>query len=115
MVTAADRGIRGDRYIVTGQLATMKDIALGLEAISGVKAPRLMLPDRLALAIAWLLETWAGWTGGVNPMPLSGIQTLLEKANLSSAKAERELGATFRPLRETLKDTVTWYRAQHYL
>jgi dihydroflavonol-4-reductase len=115
MVTAAELGIRGERYIVTGQLATMKDIALGLEAISGVKAPRLMLPDRIALAIAWWLETWAGWTGGVNPMPLSGIQTLLEKVNLSSAKAERELGATFRPLKETLKDTVTWYRAQHYL
>lgn len=115
MVTAADRGIRGERYIVTGQLATMKDIALELEAISGVKAPRLMLPDRIAVAIAWCLETWAGWTGGVNPMPLSGIQTLLEKVNLSSAKAERELGATFRPLKETLKDTVTWYRVQHYL
>ena len=120
MVTPADsprerlrqRGIRGERYIVTGQLTTMKDIALGLEAISGVKAPRLMLPDRLALAIAWWLETWAGWTGGVNPMPLGGIQTLLEKANLSSAKAEQKLGATFRPLRETLKDTVTWYRSQ---
>jgi dihydroflavonol-4-reductase len=115
MVTAADRGIRGERYIVAGQLATIKDIALGLEAISGVKAPRLMLPSRLALAIAWWLETWAGWTGGVNPMPPAGIQTLLKKANLSSAKAERELGATFRPLKETLKDTVTWYRAQHYL
>lgn len=115
MVTAAELGIRGERYIVTGQLATMKDIALGLEAISGVKAPRLMLPSRLALTIAWWLETWAGWTGGVNPMPLGGIQTLLEKANLSSAKAERELGATFRPLRETLKDTVTWYREQNYL
>jgi dihydroflavonol-4-reductase len=115
MVTAADRGIRGERYIVTGRLATMKDIALGLETISGVKAPRLMLPDRLALAIAWWLETWAGWTRGVNPMPLGGIQTLLEKANLSSAKAERELGATFRPLKETLKDTVTWYREQRYL
>jgi dihydroflavonol-4-reductase len=115
MVTAASIGSRGERYIVTGQLATMKDIALGLEAISGVKAPRLMLPSRLALAIAWWLETWAGWTGGVNPMPPAGIQTLLEKANLSSAKAERELGATFRPLRETLKDTVTWYREQNYL
>jgi dihydroflavonol-4-reductase len=123
MVTAADsprerlrqRGGRGERYIVTGKLATMKDIASGLEAISGVKAPRLMLPDWLALAIAWLSGIWAGLRGGVNPMPLGGIQTLLEKANLSSAKAERDLGATFRPLNETLKDTVMWYRSQRYL
>jgi|GEM_PF-4995265 len=48
-------------------------------------------------------------------MPLAGIQTLLEKAKLSSAKAERDLGATFRPLRDTLKDTVLWYESQGYL
>jgi dihydroflavonol-4-reductase len=114
MVIAAERGGRGERYIVTGALATMEDIALGLEAISGVKAPRVKIPDGIALSIAWLSETWVGLMGGVNPMPLNGIQTLLEKANLSSVKAERELGATFRPLSDTLKDTVLWYQAQGY-
>ncbi|WP_414568885.1 SDR family oxidoreductase [Nostoc sp. CCY 9925] len=115
MVTAAERGKRGERYIVAGPLKTMKDIALELEAISGVKAPRMEIPDWLALSIAWLLETWAGLTGGVNPMPLAGVQTLLEKANLSSAKAGQELGVTFRPFKDTLKDTVLWYQSQGYL
>ncbi|MBD2364110.1 SDR family oxidoreductase [Anabaena minutissima FACHB-250] len=115
MVTAAERGKRGERYIVAGSLKTMKDIALELEAISGVKAPKMEIPDGIALSIAWLLETWAGLTGGVNPMPLAGIQTLLEKANLSSAKADQELGVTFRPFRDTLKDTVLWYQSQGYL
>jgi len=115
MVTAAERGKRGERYIVAGSLKTMKDIALELEAISGVKAPRMEIPDWLALSIAWLLETWTGLIGGVNPMPLAGVQTLLEKANLSSAKAERELGVTFRPFTDTLKDTVLWYQSQGYL
>ncbi len=115
MVIAAEQGERGERYIVAGPLKTMKDIALELEAISGVKAPRMEIPDWLALSIAWLLETWAGLTGGVNPMPLAGIQTLLEKANLSSAKADQELGVTFRPFRNTLKDTVLWYQSQGYL
>lgn len=114
MITAANRGKRGERYIVTGPLATMQDIALELEAISGVRAPKMKIPGWLALSIAWVLETWAGWTGSANPMPLAGIQTLLEKATLSAAKAERDLGATFRPLRETLKDTVSWYEAQGY-
>jgi dihydroflavonol-4-reductase len=114
MITAADRGVRGERYIVTGPLATMQDIALELEALLGVKAPKMKLPAWFALSIGWVLETWAGLTGGVNPMPLAGIQTLLEKVNLSAAKAERELGATFRPLKETLKDTVAWYQAQGY-
>ncbi|ABA22162.1 3-beta hydroxysteroid dehydrogenase/isomerase [Trichormus variabilis ATCC 29413] len=115
MVKAAEKGESGGRYIVAGPLTTMKEIALELEAISGVKAPRMEIPDGMAIAIAWFLEKFTGLTGGVNPMPLAGIQTLLEKAKLSSAKAERDLGATFRPLRETLKDTVLWYQSQGYV
>jgi dihydroflavonol-4-reductase len=115
MVTAAERGGRGERYIVTGPLVTMKDIALGLEAIAGAKAPKLELSDWLALSLAWTMESWTGLVGGTNPMPLIGVQTLLERVNLSSAKAERELGATFRPLKDTLNDTVSWYKTQGYL
>ncbi|RCJ16039.1 3-beta hydroxysteroid dehydrogenase [Nostoc sp. ATCC 43529] len=115
MVNAAERGKRGERYIVAGPLKTMKDIALELEAISGVKAPTMEIPDWLALSIAWLLETWTGLIGGVNPMPLAGVQTLLEKGSLSSAKASLELGVSFRPFTDTLKDTVLWYQSQGYL
>jgi dihydroflavonol-4-reductase len=35
----------------------------------------------------------------------------MKKSQLSSAKAEQELGATFRPLGETIKDTVAWYQS----
>ncbi|MEH1864511.1 MAG: SDR family oxidoreductase [Nostoc sp.] len=115
MISATERGKRGERYIVAGSLKTMKDIALELEAISGVKAPKIVIPDWIALSIAWLLEISARSTGRVNPMPLVGIQTLLEKANLSSAKAIQELGVTFRPFTDTLKDTVLWYQSQGYL
>ncbi len=115
MVTAAARGERGARYIVTGPMAAMSDIAAGVGAISGVPTPQLKIPNWLALAIAWGSETWAQATGGANRMPLKGVRTLLEKAQLSSAKAERELGATFRPLSTTLTDTIVWYRERGWL
>jgi dihydroflavonol-4-reductase len=115
MVSAVDRGGRGERYIVTGPMATMHDIALGIGATANVKVPSLKMPGWIALLLARLMETWAGLTGGKNPMPVSGIQTLLEKHNLSATKAKQELGATFRPLQETLRDTVSWYQHQGYL
>jgi dihydroflavonol-4-reductase len=111
MIAAAEKGKRGDRYIVTGALATMKDIAREVEKSSGVKAPGMMMPNWLALSIANLSEKWSSLTGSKNPMPPAGIRTLMEKAQLSSAKAEQELAATFRPLRETITDTVTWYQS----
>jgi dihydroflavonol-4-reductase len=110
MITAAERGNRGDRYIVAGSLATMAEIARAVEQASGVKAPGMVMPNWLALSIAQLSEQWSGLTGRTNPMPPAGLRTLMEKAQLSSVKAERELGTTFRPLETTIQDTVNWYR-----
>ncbi len=113
--TAAERGKRGERYIVTGPPATMEDIAKGVAEITGAAVPGMRLPGWLAMAVAHLSDAWAGMTGGTSRMPVDGIKTLMEKAVLSSKKAERELDATFRPLSETLSDTVAWYRDRGYI
>ncbi len=115
MVSAATHGRRGERYIVTGPLATMVDIAAGIHKASGVKVPAVTLPNWLALSAARISDGWAKITGGVSSMPYDGVSTLLEKAILSSEKAKRELGATFRPLAETIAETVEWYRTNGYL
>lgn len=115
MLVAAEKGKRGERYIVTGELVTMTDIATTLESITSVPAPRGRMPNWLAFVVAWFSETWASISGGENTMPIAGVSTLMEKANLSSEKAKRELGAQYRPLRDTLEDTVNWYRRHDYL
>ena len=115
MMTAAEGGERGARYIVTGPLATMEDIAGGVAAITGAAVPGMRIPGWSALTVAYLSDAWAGMTGGVSRMPGDGIKTLMEKAMLSSERAERELGATFSPLEETLRDTVAWYRERGYI
>jgi nucleoside-diphosphate-sugar epimerase len=46
---------------------------------------------------------------------VNGIQTLHAKDRLSSDRAIRELGVSFRPLDETLRDTVAWFRTNGYL
>jgi dihydroflavonol-4-reductase len=111
MIAAAEKGKRGDRYLAAGSLATMTDIAREVEKASGVKAPEMIMPNWLALSIANLSEKWSSLTGSKNPMPPAGIRTLMEKSQLSSAKAEQELGATFRLLGETIQDTVAWYQS----
>ncbi len=44
-------------------------------------------------------------------MSLEGIRTMVARKFVSSEKAVRELGATFRPFEETLRDEVAWFRA----
>jgi dihydroflavonol-4-reductase len=83
-----------------------------LQTVSGVASTKRLIPTPLALTIAWLSETFARLTGGTTLLTVSGVKTILNPHALSSAKAVRDLGATFRPLEDTLRDTVNWYRQQ---
>jgi nucleoside-diphosphate-sugar epimerase len=49
-------------------------------------------------------------TGATALVTPEAIRTLQEDYDMSSAKAMRELGAAFRPLEETLRDEIAWFR-----
>lgn len=113
MVTAADRGRGGERYIVGGDTAlSFAQIFALLEQLSGVPAPRLRIPYGAVLAAAYLSDTASRLTGQPSTMPVEGIRSLREPRPTSSARAVRELGATFRPLKETLRAELAWF-ARH--
>ena len=115
MITAADKGRRGERYLVAGSLTTLVQIAHTLEEVTGTPMPKRVIPRPIAMIIAHLSDFTARITGGVSKMPVAGIKTLSERVTLSSDKAKRELGVAFRPLSETLTDAVAWYRQHGYL
>lgn len=113
MIAAAERGRSGERYCIGGDTAySFRELFAMVEELSGVPAPRLYPPIPLLLAVAHLSEAAARLTGGPVQIPVEGIRTLSEARRTSSAKAVRELGVTFRPLRDTLRDTITWLRAE---
>jgi dihydroflavonol-4-reductase len=112
MINAAERGRGGERYIVGGDTVySMAAIFRLLEEVSGVPGPRLPIPAPAALTFAWVSEQYSRLSGRPALATVQGARTLLEPHRTSSAKAIRELGATFRPLRDTLRDEVAWFRA----
>ncbi|MEN9933485.1 MAG: hypothetical protein RLZZ387_64 [Chloroflexota bacterium] len=112
MIAASERGRSGERYIVSGnRYVTMATIFRTLEEVSGVPAPRLPVPAPAALFYGWASEQYTRLTGKPALATVAGVRTLLEMHSMSSDKAVRELGVTFRPLRETLRDQVAWFRA----
>jgi dihydroflavonol-4-reductase len=111
-IRSAEQGRAGERYIVAGSPVSLEEIALTLERLTGIPAPRLRLPYPAALLAAWLSQTAASLRGGQSLLTVSGVRTMSDamRHTLSSAKAERELGVSFRPLSQTLQDEVTWFR-----
>lgn len=110
MIKAVQYGKHAEKYIVAGRMMTFAELFKTLEQVSGVKSPTHTLPNWLVLNLARVDTFVSGIRKTTPTMPLDGIKTMLARHSLSSAKAERELGITFRPLEETLRDTVMWYR-----
>ena len=114
MIAAATRGRTGERYIVGGdRYVPFAELFALLSQTTGVAAPKLRIPYVATLAYAFVSELYGRITGKPVLATVSGVRTLFERRPTNSAKAVRELGATFRPLADTLRDEVAWYRANN--
>ncbi|MFN7998930.1 MAG: NAD-dependent epimerase/dehydratase family protein [Bryobacteraceae bacterium] len=112
VVQAAQRGRAGERYLVAGRAVTLEEILQTLEKVSGVPAPKLRLPYPALLALAHASKLYSRLTGHPALVTPDAVRTLQEKYDISSAKAIQELGVTFRPFEQTLRDEIAWFREQ---
>ena len=115
MLACVARGAHGERYIVGGEFRTLAEDLAALERLTGIRGPRLRVPFALALAFAWFEETRSRLTGAPLLVSREGIRLMRARYAVTSAKAQRELGVTFRPFSQTLADTVAWYQQHGFL
>ncbi len=108
-INTVEKGISGDRYIVAGQYLSLENLFQTLEKVTGIPCPQRRFPYQVTLVYAWITGIYARLTGTKSVLPLEGIRTMHLKRQVTSAKAISQLGATFRPLEQTLRDVVDWY------
>jgi dihydroflavonol-4-reductase len=114
-LVAEREGNLGERYIAAAHRMRWGDFDQLLARVSGVPTPALKLPDGLALANAALF-TWVADL--VKRPPLMGMarDSLLSAyhgTDADGSKAVRELGIQYRPLEETVRDAIAWYRGEY--
>lgn len=112
MLAAANHSEGDKSYIAAAHYVSQYEMMSALEEVTGVPAPTRSVPTALALAVAWANGRIGALTNPTSSLSVNGIRAITEKKRTSSAKAERELGATFRPLEETMRDTAAWYLDQ---
>jgi dihydroflavonol-4-reductase len=108
MVRAADKP-HGERFIVGGRYHSLREVVDLVARETGKPVPKADLPSWLAIGYAHMSEAWASLTGGRAAANLAGVRMMSEKLNVSSAKAECQLGASFRPFDDTIHDVIAWY------
>jgi dihydroflavonol-4-reductase len=102
------RGVAGERYILGTRNYTWQRLFAELERVSGVEAPPVRLPLRVALALAEASVHAPGPTA-VTP---AEVRTAAHWWTYRSAKARRELGWTTRPHEDTVEDTVRFHQGR---
>jgi dihydroflavonol-4-reductase len=112
-IAAESAGRPGERYLLSGTFLPLSDLAELVAEISGVRAPRLVVPQWLARPVAPAAAAWAKLTRSeprFTPESLLALRT--GHPRIDYGKAAAELGYRPRPLRETVRDTLAWFAAR---
>ncbi|HEX7048679.1 MAG TPA: NAD-dependent epimerase/dehydratase family protein [Longimicrobiales bacterium] len=110
LILAAERGVPGETYVLSGEHCSVNDFAARAAALAGRRPPRLRFPVPLARLTGTALDAIGRRTGMRFPISRESVDVAAELRWLhSNAKAGRELGWTPRPLADGLPETIAWF------
>jgi dihydroflavonol-4-reductase len=110
LMAAARKGRRGQGYLLVGHEITVKDLLRTIEHITGARAPRWRLPFGFTRAVSFLIPGYY-WVRRERPLFTTySLDVITSNCLMSHQKAEQELDYSSRPLRQTLEDTLRWFR-----
>ena len=108
-MAAAEKAPAGRMYLLSGHWVSVAEIAKMVGELSGRPAP-LSVPRWLALTGAPFVETWYRLRHARPLYTRMSLGALRSNRYISHARATRELGYEPRPFRDTLADTLAWFR-----
>lgn len=115
-ILAAERGRVGERYILGHRNMTLREILETLAGLTGLPAPRVRIPNGLALVVAWIDQVVNGALRRREPgIPVEGVLMARKRMYFDAGKAVRELGLPQTPVEEALERAVRWFREHGYV
>lgn len=114
-IAAAERGCTGERYILTGENLTYRQLFDTVADVVGRPRPRLVLPAALFKAAAPPVDFLHRRLGWKLPVSSEQVRFAAETFWFDPSKAQRELGLTARPVAETIARTYAWYVEHGYI
>src|SRR5712672_3345607 len=111
----AEHGMVGERYLLGSENLTLKAVLDILAQITGLPAPTLKIPHRLALGVAYAETAFSRVVGREPKIHVEGVKIARHKMFVDCSRAQRELG--FRPgsVAAALERAVRWYEASGYV
>ncbi len=110
-IQAEKHAPQGAKYLISGNYASVRELADITHELLGSPVPRLMAPGWLARTGAPALTAFNRLTGGRQLVTTASLHALLTcNHSISHERATRDLAYQPRPLKETLQDTYRWFQ-----
>jgi len=115
-IQAAENGKSGDRYIVSGQYLSLTDLSKSIAEVTGAKTTSFTFPTWLAKIGVPFITIWAKMR---NEAPLYTYESLnilkSVNKNISNQKARNELNYQPREIKDTIRDTIHWFKENGFV
>jgi dihydroflavonol-4-reductase len=115
IILAGNKGGKGERYILSGEQISVRQILSILQRISGVQAPSFKIPIWLARIVAKISPLYYRITHNTPRFTNYSIDVLCSNSLVCSEKARKQLGFTSRPIEQSLKDAFFWFKENGYI
>jgi dihydroflavonol-4-reductase len=111
MVLAMERGVPGRRYLLGHENLSIREVFCLLAQLTGLPEPHRKVPYALALTAAYVSE----WIADVvtHRMPVAtvtGVKLTQRVMHFDAGPSLADLGLRPRPVLESLRDAVQWFR-----
>lgn len=106
---------RSGPYLVSGHYSSWSEFGEALESAIGRKLLKIPVPGGLLRAVGSLMDLVGKVKSFDIPINREGMEFATRWVQFDDSKVRRELGVEYRPLRETLYDTVAWLVAAEHV
>lgn len=107
---ALEKAQTGTRYVLGGENVRQDRFYELVAKATGAKIPTMRMPDAVAKLSGALMKAGARLTGGTPKLTPDLVEVYRHDWAYRSARAEAELGYTWRPLEQGLAETVVWLK-----
>ncbi|TLZ84211.1 MAG: NAD-dependent epimerase/dehydratase family protein [Methanobacteriota archaeon] len=109
-LAAYHHGQLGERYIISGENVLWGDLLRMASVASGTPMPSRHIGGRALRFAARTGELFSRVTRSPPRLPSWLADFLLTGASMDNGKSVRELGMTYRPIHQSIRDSIAWFR-----
>lgn len=114
-VLAAERGKAGETYVASAHNLDNKQLLEAIAHVLGKKSSYVKMPALLTRGVVTALESMAIKKGEEPLMTRPFFDYSVKPAYFDNQKSVKELGATYRPIEETIRDAIADFRKRGVL